>query len=194
MVWPDEINGEPDRSDAELVASARADPSAFALLYRRHVGAIHRFCIRRLGNREDAEDATSHVFAKAMVSLADYRGGSFKSWLFAIADRHTLDRLRARRGDVPLVEAGDLPDGNISPEAAVLVAEARGLLRTRLAGLTHDQRRVVELRLSGLTGDEIAQATGRSRNAVDALQFRAITRLRRLAKRDGTEGDDHEFA
>jgi DNA-directed RNA polymerase specialized sigma24 family protein len=43
---------------------------------------------------------------------------------------------------------------------------------------------VVELRLSGLDGDEIARATGRSRNAVDALQFRAIARLRGLAAND----------
>ncbi len=95
---------------------------------------------------------------------------------------------------MPLGEAGDLPDDDISPEAAVLASEARALLRKRLDGLTHDQRLVVELRLSGLTGDEIAQTTGRSRNAVDALQFRAIARLRRLAQREGTEGDDHVFA
>ena len=50
------------------------------------------------------------------------------------------------------------------------------------AGLqsTFDQRRVVELRLAGLKGDEIATILGKRRNAVDALQFRAIARMRQV--------------
>lgn len=175
-------------SDADLVAAALEDPSAFAPLYRRHVDAIYRFCLRRLGTREDAEDATSHVFAKALASLGGFRGGSFRAWLFAIADRHTLDRMRIRRTNAPLNDAENVPDTGLSPEAAVLASDARVRLRQRLDCLTEDQRRVVELRLSGLTGDEIAATTGRSRNAVDALQFRAIARLRRFTSHE-VQGD-----
>lgn len=181
--------GQDSGEDVALVAAAVRDRAAFAPLYRRHVDGVYRFCYRRLGNREDTEDATGQVFAKALAALPGYRGGSFRAWLFAIADRHTLDRLRARRSEAPLEAAENVPDAGASPEDAALAADARRRLRRRLARLTPDQRRVVELRLSGLDGDEIAAATGRTRNAVDALQFRAIARLRRLAADD--EGEDH---
>ncbi len=96
-----EMDDETKASEADLVAAALTHPSAFAPLYRRHVDEIYRFCFRRLGTREDAEDATSHVFAKALTSLGGFRGGPVRSWLFAIADRHTLDRLRGRRPNTP---------------------------------------------------------------------------------------------
>lgn len=176
--FDDELGAE---DDAALVAAALRDRAAFGPLYRRYVGGIYGFCFRRMGSREEAEDATAQVFTKALAALPTWRGGSFRAWLFAIADRHTLDRLRARKPNVPLEAAERIPHGGPSPESAVIDADARAHLRLLLEGLTPDQRRVVELRLSGLDGDEIARATGRTRNAVDALQFRAIARLRSLA-------------
>ena len=184
----DEASAE---DDATLVAAALRDRSAFGPLYRRYVGGIYGFCFRRLGSREEAEDATAQVFTKALTALPTWRGGSFRAWLFTIADRHTLDRLRARRPEVPLEAAGHVPHAGLSPEAEVIDADARHHLRRLLESLTPDQRRVIELRLSGLNGDEIARATGRSRNAVDALQFRAVARLRGLAATgDGEHGHE----
>jgi RNA polymerase sigma-70 factor (ECF subfamily) len=142
-----------------------------------------------MGSREEAEDATAQVFTKALAALQTWRGGSFRAWLFAIADRHTLDQLRSRKSQYPLEAAELVPDRGPSPEAAVIDADARDSLHRLLVALTPDQRRVIELRLSGLNGDEIAHATGRSRNAVDALQFRAVARLRTLiGNDDGASG------
>lgn len=64
--------------EATLVAAAQADPAAFAVLYGRHVAAIHGFCYRRLGTREAAEDATAQDFTKALANLGGFRGGSFQ--------------------------------------------------------------------------------------------------------------------
>src|SRR6478735_9142807 len=88
-----------------LVQAAIVDPAAFDPLYRRYVESIYRFCYRRLCVREEAEDATSVTFAKAMRSLASFRGGSFRAWLFSIADRTTLDHLRRSRREEPLESA-----------------------------------------------------------------------------------------
>jgi RNA polymerase sigma factor (sigma-70 family) len=49
-----------------------------------------------------------------------------------------------------------------------------------LSQLSDDQRQIVELRLAGLTSKEIASALGRTPNAIDQAQFRAINRLRAL--------------
>jgi len=169
--------------EAGLVARAQAgDGQAFALLYRRHVDAIYRFSVRRLGNREEAEDATSLVFTRALAALPAYRPGSFRAWLFAIAvnavgDR---DRERARHPEQPLADEAPVFDARPSPEELAIAGDEARTLRVLLATLPPDQRRAVELRLSGLSGEEIAAVLGRNRAAVDALHYRAVTRLRAL--------------
>lgn len=180
--------GSPSDTDRDdewmLVQAAIVDPAAFDPLYRRYVDTIYRFCYRRLGVREEAEDAASVTFAKAMRSLRSFRGGSFRAWLFAIADRTTLDRLRRSRREEPLETASFVPDTGETPEEFAINDEARRQLRAALVVLTTDQRRAVELRLSGLDGHEIAQAMGRNRNAIDALQHRALERMRRLMAKE----------
>lgn len=164
--------------DAELVARAQADRQAFAALYRRYVDPVHRYCYRRLGSREAAEDATSLVFTKALASLPRYRDGSFRSWLFAIAYHVITDDLRARRVVAELNAAGEVPDREPTPEEVVMVAEAHSSVVRLLDHLSPGQRRVVELRLAGLTGPEIAEVLGCSLPAVKIAQVRAYRRLR----------------
>jgi RNA polymerase sigma-70 factor, ECF subfamily len=166
--------------DATLVVWAQGDRRAFALLYRRYLDPVHRYCYRRLGSREAAEDATSLVFTKALAALPAYRAGSFRSWLFAIAHHVVTDDLRARRPAAGLEAAANLPDRTPSPEALALVAEADRSVVGLLARLPPEQRRVVELRLAGLTGREVAAVLGRSLPAVKIAQVRAYARLRGL--------------
>jgi hypothetical protein len=42
--------------EASLLQSARADPAAFARIYERYLPRVHRYCLRRLDAREEAED------------------------------------------------------------------------------------------------------------------------------------------
>lgn len=168
-------------ADANLITRARHDPHAFALLYRRYLDPVYRYCYHRLGSKEVAEDATSQVFAKALAALPSYRGDRpFRSWLFAIAHNIIVDAHRARRPDQPLEAAAYVFDIAPSPEDAALAAEGERTVRALLSGLSPDQARVVELRLAGLTEVEIARVLGRRPGAVRAVQFRALTRLRSL--------------
>lgn len=93
-VWPDERR------------------QAFAALYRSHVGEIFGYCYRLLGNRSEAEDATSQVFTKALGAFGsvDHEAGSPRAWLFTIAHNVAVDVLRQRR-TMPLPhEVARLPD------------------------------------------------------------------------------------
>lgn len=179
-------------SDAELVALAMADPRQFAFLYTRYLDPVHRYCYRRLGNREAAEDATSLVFTKALAAFPHYRDASFRAWLFTIAHHVVTDRYRAERPEYALETAADIQDAAPSPEELALAADERRGMTVLLAGLPVHQRQVVELRLAGLTGAEIAQALGRSRANVDVTQYRAVSRLRTqlgLAAKSQEPGD-----
>lgn len=164
--------------DREIVARARVDPRAFAPLYDRYLEPVYRYCYRRLGNREAAEDVTSAIFARALAALPNYRDGSFRAWLFVIAHNMVIDTHRRRRPEQPLADAYEPVDRDPTPEEAVLASDARESLHTLLAVLPDDQRRVLELRMAGLTGAEIARVLNRSVAAVKMLQLRAMTRLR----------------
>ncbi len=108
---------EPAAAEATLVAQARRDPQAFAALYDRYFDAVYRYCYRRLGSREAAEDATSQVFLQALTALPRYReGGAFRSWLFTIAHNVVINRARARRPSEPLEAANEHADPAPMPD------------------------------------------------------------------------------
>ena len=169
---------EPD--EAELVARAQRDPRAFAALYACYVDAVYRYCYRRLGNRPDAEDATSAIFVRALTSLPQYQVGTFCGWLFTIAHHVVTDSFRRARPIRPLTTADDWVDPDPGPDDLALAAQERSMLGTLLSQLPADQRDVMELRLSGLRSAEVAGIMGRSPQAVRSLQHRAVTRLREL--------------
>jgi RNA polymerase sigma-70 factor (ECF subfamily) len=171
-----------DSSDADLAVRAKTDRRVFALLYGRYVDAIHRHCYRRLSSREAAEDATSQVFTQALAALPrfDERGGSFRGWLFTIANHVLADQFRTARMHRPIEAADDVPDAAPSPEELALAADAGRGLREVLPQLPDQQRRVIELRLAGLTGPEIGRVLGCRAKTVDVAQFRAVARLRVL--------------
>jgi DNA-directed RNA polymerase specialized sigma24 family protein len=98
--------GEGEVAESEFIACGVHDPQAFALLYRRYLSPFYRYCYHHLGSEEAAEDATSQVFAKALVALASYRvDRPFRSWLFAIAPNVIADVYRVRVTSSPLEAA-----------------------------------------------------------------------------------------
>lgn len=176
---PDHVDADLD-DEAALVARARDDRQAFAVLYRRYADPVYRYCYRRLGAKEVAEDATSQVFLQALAALPRFRDGSFRSWLFAIAHNVTSNALRSDRPHRPLDDALAAPATGPSPEDLALDATEHLAIRMLLTRLPADQRHLLELRLAGLTDAEIGRALGRSHGAVRVAQHRAVVRLRAI--------------
>jgi len=187
---PDQV---PDANEAladdAVVRAAQTDLAAFAPLYDRHHDAIYGYCLRRLGTRDAAGDATSLTFTRAMTALDRFRGGSFRAWLFAIAHNVVIDTARRRRFHDDIDASGQIADRRPSPEDHAVASDERRRLASALARLTTDQRNVVELRVAGLTGPEVATALGLSLGAVKSLQFRAYARLRDLLRDIDPEGE-----
>jgi RNA polymerase sigma-70 factor (ECF subfamily) len=172
---------EPLPDEAALITRAQHDPRAFAPLYDHYVEAIYHYCARRLGDAEAAADMTSLIFSRALAALPTYRGGgTFRSWLFAIAHNAVVDSHRAADTWTSLVAGVEQVDPAPTPEEWVLQQDAARELRTVLRHLAPDQRQVVELRLAGLTQAEMATILNRSVPAIKMLQGRALMRLRVL--------------
>lgn len=106
--------------DALLVARARENRDAFAALYLRYFDRVHGYCWRRLGNPDDAADATSAIFQRAIESLTTCREESFRSWLFAIAHNVLADFYRSRRVHQFLNDEMLIQDPGALPEEQVM--------------------------------------------------------------------------
>jgi RNA polymerase sigma-70 factor (ECF subfamily) len=176
-------------SDVHLVERARAgDLDAFNALVDLYQRQVYSLCLRMLGTREAAEDATQEVFLSAYRRLGDFRGGQFRSWLLRIATNVSIDELRRRKryAVVPLErEAGgeavtvEAPDPKAGPEELALGTELRASLERALATLPPEQRAAVVLAdVQGLSYEEVAGVLGCSLGTVKSRIFRARERLR----------------
>jgi RNA polymerase sigma-70 factor, ECF subfamily len=172
--------------EARTAVRAQSDPDAFAQLYHRYLDAVFRYCYRRLDSREAAEDATSQIFERALKAIHQYRGGSFRAWIFRIAYTTVVDTYKMRAPNLPAVDA-DLQDPDPTPEQRAIQRESGQNVQYLLSQLTGDQARVIELRLAGLKGPEIAAAMDRTPESVRMLQYRAMERLRNHLDDDQAE-------
>jgi len=170
--------------DLTLARQARADPHAFAELYRRHMEPIYRFHLFRTSNVQDAQDLTSQTFLAALESIESFRGGgSFAGWLFGIASHKIADHYRRRRESASLEAIEDLTDPQPYPEEVAATRLQLSQVARVLATLPPDQAEALTLRLSGgLSALEVGRLMGRSEAAVKMLVHRGLRNLQdRLA-------------
>src|SRR3712207_6715755 len=103
-------------SDAELLLrTAERDADAFELLYRRYARSVYGLALRRLRDRDRAEEATQETFAAIWRSARSFRPerGTAGGWLYAVARHAIVDRFR-KRGD-PVALVGDEADPERGP-------------------------------------------------------------------------------
>ena len=124
-----------DPSDEALLAAhLRGDPRAFGVLVTRHERRIYGLCLRILGNREDAEDATQEAFLAALRRAASFRrAAAFSTWLYRIAVNAATDQARRR---------GRARTAPLDPEDAVQTALAKVPEEFRVAVVLCDLYRV----------------------------------------------------
>jgi RNA polymerase sigma-70 factor (ECF subfamily) len=100
-----------DPSDEALLAAhLRGDPGAFGHLVTRHERRVYGLCLRILGNREDAEDATQEAFLAALRKAATFRqAAAFTTWLYRVAVNAATDQARRRgRARLTLLDPEDV--------------------------------------------------------------------------------------
>ena len=185
-------NHEPTQPDERAtIARAQHDPRAFAPLYTAYFDAVFRYCLRCLGDREAAADATQEVFARALAALPRYQEKAFRPWLFTIAHNVIVDnhRRRGRRpSEIPIEAAWRQIAAQSTPEEEAVASDDRRTVRLYLAQLPADQRAVMELRLADLKGQEVADVLACSLGTVKITQHRALRRLRELMANAATGG------
>jgi RNA polymerase sigma-70 factor (ECF subfamily) len=173
--------------DEAIVVAARADPSAFRLLYERHWASVYRYLRARTGRDAEAADLAASTFERALLGLHRYRSepSGFRAWLMRIARNAAIDASRRSHRTEP-IEASDMSGlAQAGPEGSVLAAERSQELRRAVAALPEAQRDAVVLRYAaGLTAREIGSVIGKSEAATQKLLTRALARLKETYRAD----------
>ncbi|MCA9825694.1 MAG: sigma-70 family RNA polymerase sigma factor [Dehalococcoidia bacterium] len=164
-----------------LVERARKmDPGAWEEIFAANHDAIYRYLLRRLGNRDVAEDVAADVFLNAVrgIERFRYQGIALRAWLYGIAHHLAVDHVRreVRRAN----SSGTLPGPTEAGGFADQVADRAEVVHA-LQYLTDEQQHVIVLRFfEGLSVAEVARVTQRREGAVKALQHRALRRMRSI--------------
>ena len=159
-----------------LIEAAQKDPMRFAELYEANFERVYAFIVRRVQDRNDAEDLTAEVFQHALANLSrfEWRGVPFAAWLFRIAVNAMADRWKRVSRQRPDPISDDDLDQSDWQEI-----ERRATVFQLVNSLPEDQRSVVIQRfVEEKSIRDIAKQFGRSEGAIKQLQFRAIETLR----------------
>lgn len=169
---------------ARLVERAReGDEDAFAAIYRARVPDVTRYVASILRDPDRVEDVVSQTFVLAWRDIPRLRQPDrFEAWLFRIAHNQAMSDLR-RRPTAPLEAAPEPADESrdASPAALVEAGADADAVRHALVRLSEVHRSVLVMRfLLDLPHAEVARELGKTEEAVRALQYRALVRMREL--------------
>jgi RNA polymerase sigma-70 factor, ECF subfamily len=161
--------------DAELLARVvDGDHDAFDQIMRNHEDRVFSVCLRLMGDRELALDATQETFLTAFRKASQFKGNAaLGTWIYRIAVNTCYDqhrKLSRRRAD-PIPDHID-PADNAALDA-VESAGVRPELQRALAALSPDFRAAVILSdVEGLPLPEVAEILGVPLGTVKSRIFR----------------------
>lgn len=169
---------EPD-DQALLGALAAGDRHALRQLYERHAPWLFLRLARRGADPGLVEDVVQETFVAVWRNSGAYRGtGEVAAWIWGIAIRRLIDRLRRRR---PVLSGLVARTGQTEPSAEeqVLLGVQYGDLAGAIERLSPELRAVVQATvLDGLTTREAARLLGIPPGTVKTRMMRARAQLR----------------
>jgi RNA polymerase sigma factor (sigma-70 family) len=171
-----------DEFEATLRGARRGRARAWDALYSEFAPLVLGYL--RARRFPEPEDVCAETFLQVVRDLDRFSGDErgFRAWILSIAHHRGCDARRraSRRPSDPAPHEAielELPPVGTDDEIFGRIAERE--VTQLLTILSTEQQEVMLLRLlGGMTTSEIAELTGRKREAVKGLQKRAIARLR----------------
>ena len=187
--WQPDMPEDITAGDEELMERFRdGEAGAFDVLYGRHKGGLFRYMLRQCGNRGVVEELFQEVWMNLIRARAAYTvQAKFTTYLYRLAHNRLIDHYRSQAGGMP--ESFDAEDGpaldNIEASrsddpalSADLRQQAARLLQL-IGELPEAQREAFLLQQeSDMSVEEIAQATGVTRETAKSRLRYAIAKLR----------------
>ncbi len=156
----------------------------FEQLYGALYDDLWRYCRRRTGSDEAADDAVADVMSVAWRRLDDVPPGDrARPWLFGVARNHVRSRWRGRRRDDDLTTRL-VHERHVQPIAPETPVDDLASLAAALAALKEPERELIQLAVwDELPHAEIALALGCSENAVAIRLHRVRAKLASATER-----------
>jgi RNA polymerase sigma-70 factor (ECF subfamily) len=177
------VRGNDIRDDLSLLgAVSDGDEGALRVLFERHAPWLTVRLRHRCRDAEIVADVLSDTFVAAWRDAGRFRGeGEVAAWLWGIAVRRLVSRLRGRAAPEPW-PAHEL-DVHLGPFASaedqVLLGVEHGDLGRALSGLSPELRAVVQATiLDGLSTREAARLLGIPQGTVKGRLRKAKAELR----------------
>jgi RNA polymerase sigma-70 factor, ECF subfamily len=147
-------------------------------LFNTYHQPLIRYLVRRLGDRDWAEEIAQETFVRA---LRQERIVSERAWLFAVATNLVRDEARKdarRRRHLELLREQARAEEIVEPEPTSLErAQEAAIARRALEQLNERDREALLMREEGLDYNEIAEALELSVGSVGTTLARARRRL-----------------
>ena len=172
------MDGSP--GDATLLAAiGERDLEAMRALYERHAAWLSVRLTRRCNDRDAVADAVQDTFVAVWQKPKGFRGdGDVAAWLWGIAIRRLVSRLRSRRDVIVSFETVDATPVPAAEEQVLLSVEY-GDIGQVLARLSPEMRAVIQaVVLDELTAKEAARLLHMPVGSVKTRLSRAKAHLR----------------
>lgn len=168
------------------------DKDAFRILVKAYHRMLFSLSLKMLCNEEDAKDAVQESFIKIWQSIDMFRNGNnFTTWVYTIATRLCIDRLRVKKrylaeSDDEVLFGNFVADDN--PEAEIENRQWVAIVRTLCGSLPEKQRLAFTLcRLEGLSPSDVEQITGMTVEQIKSNLYIAHKSIREKLKKLGYE-------
>jgi RNA polymerase sigma-70 factor (ECF subfamily) len=166
----------------DLARLKRLDPETISTVHREFFPEIYRYAWYRLGDQQAAEDLAAEVLLKLIEAINHGQGPekSLRGWLMGTASNLINDYYRKSYSRPTMQLDEDFLVVDLNPLEISEEREETHTIQRAIQQLTPDQQHVIALRFGGgYSLVETANMLGKNVNAIKALQFRAISALRR---------------
>lgn len=181
---------QPDgAADEALMESYRdGDAGAFDVLYRRHKGGVYRYLLRQCRDAAVAEELFQDIWMNLIRARDTYEvTAKFTTWLYRLAHNRLIDHYRRNAHGAmvsfddesgPQIDETEAPR-DADPAQGLEAREAARHVLTLLEALPEAQREAFVMQQEGgMSIEEIATATGVTRETAKSRLRYAMTRLR----------------
>lgn len=168
------------------------DRDAFRSVVQTFQPMVFRLAFRLLCDEDEAKDVVQETFIRVWMNIGRYDAAQrFTTWIFTIATRLCLDRLKSRHFTEPLSDDDDSLGRFMADDSADRTLENQELasiIRRLADGLSPKQRLVFTLvHLEGLSAADVEQITGLDADKVKSNLYVARKTIREKLKQLGYE-------